>query len=82
MMHARGYFYNDGFWGSGFFGSGWTWLIALGILLIVIAVTYLIIKASRTSIQGYDALEALKVKLVQGEITEEEYNKRKSIIKK
>lgn len=82
MMHGRG-FYDGGWFGMGGLGSGWAWLIGIGVLLIVIAVTYLIVRKNR-SVRGtldFDALEILKNKFALGEITEEEYNNRRKIIK-
>ena len=80
MMHGRGFF--DGGFGMGGLG-GWAWLIGIGVVLIVIAATYLIVRNSRAGgrTSDFDALEILKTKFAQGEITEEEYKKRKNIIK-
>lgn len=82
MMHGRGFF-DGGWFGMGSFGNGWVWLIGIGVLLIVIAATYLIVRKSRDGgrTSDFDALAILKTKYAQGEITEEEYNKRKNIIK-
>ena len=80
MMHGRGFF-DGGWFGMGAFGSGWAWLIGIGVLLIVIAATYLIVSRTRTRSNSFDALEVLKNKYALGEITEEEYIKRKNIIK-
>ena len=80
MMHGSGSFGDGGWFGAGFFGNGWTWLIGIGIVLVVIAATYLIASSSRRRTSDYDALEILKTKFAQGEISEEEYNRRKSII--
>ena len=76
--------YGRGFIGSGCFGyglsSGWTWLIGIGIILIITAVIYFAVRKSKKTASNYNALESLKMKYSQGEITEEEYKKRKSIL--
>ena len=79
-MYGRGMFNNGGCFGYGFMSSGWNWLIGIGILLIIVAVTYLIVKKSKSAASNNNALETLRVKFVQGEITEEEYKQRKNIL--
>ena len=78
MMHSRGMFNNDGW--SGLMTGGWNWLIGIGIILIVIAVTYLIVNRNKNKDSNNNALESLKVKFAQGEVTEEEYTKRKNVL--
>lgn len=80
MMHGRGYFGDGGWFGAGSFGNGWAWLIGIGVLLIIVAVTYLIVKSGKNRASSSDALEILGTKFALGEITEEEYNKRKNIL--
>jgi len=79
-MYGREMFNNGGCFGNGFMGSGWHWLIGIGILLIIIAVTYLLVKKGKKSTPSGNALETLKMKFAQGEITEEEYNQRKKVL--
>ncbi len=78
MMHGRGMFYNGS--GYGFMSGGWNWLIGVGIILLVVAVTYLIVNRNKNKDSNNNALKSLKVKFAQGEITEEEYKKRKSVL--
>jgi putative membrane protein len=81
MMHGNGW---SGFNGCGLgLGSGyfsiWHYLIMIGIVLIILAlVTIRKSKSSSTS----DAVEKLKILFVSGEITEEEYMKRKNVIER
>jgi putative membrane protein len=77
MMHGREMFNNGGY---GFMNGGWNWLIGIGVLLIIVAVTYLIVKKNKNTAINSNALESLKAKFAQGEITEEEYKKRKSVL--
>lgn len=72
--------YNNGYWGYGFMNTGWSWLIALGVILLIVSVIYLLVKRNNYQTSGYNALESLKTKYVNSEITEEEYLKRKKII--
>lgn len=80
MMFNRGIFNNGGCFGYGFMSSGWNWLIGIGILLIIIAVTYLIVNKGKSAVSHSNALETLKAKFAQGDITEEEYKQRKSVL--
>lgn len=80
MMYGRGVFGNGGCLGYGLFSSGWSWLIGIGIALIVIAGIYFLVKKNRKAASNYNALESLKMKYSKGEVTEEEYKKRKSIL--
>lgn len=82
MMYGRENFSNIGCFGYGFFDSIWTVLIGIGILLLVITVTYLLVKKSRKTTMSSNALELLKTKFAKGEITEEEYLKRKNVFDK
>lgn len=86
MMYGRGFErFGDGFNGcfgynSGFFGGfgmmiGMTALLVIGILLIVF-----FIKKSRHQQSNNAALETLKMRYIQGEITEEEFLAKKKII--
>lgn len=80
MMFGKGMFNDGGCFGYGFMSSGWHWLIGIGILLIIITVTYLIVKKGKRTSTYSNSLETLKVKFVQGEITEEEYKQRKRVL--
>ncbi len=80
MMFNRGTFQGMNF-GQGCGLGGWGWLIGLGAVLLIIAVTYLIVQRNRRSVTtNSSALELLKMKFVQGEITQEEYEKRKNVL--
>jgi putative membrane protein len=79
MMHYGRGIFNNGMW-DGFMNNGWSLLIGIGILLIIVVVTYLIVKRNQNTVSNSNALESLKVKFAQGEITEEEYKKRKSVL--
>lgn len=72
--------YNNGYWGHGFMSSGWSWMIAIGAVLLIVAVIYLSVNRNKNQRSGYNALESLKTKYANGEITEDEYLKRKKII--
>lgn len=72
MMYNR-------FMGYGIFNSGWSILLVIGVILTVLAIGYLILKRNKTT-SGNSAQEILDQKYVSGEITEEEYNKRKSVL--
>jgi len=80
MMHSRGIFYNTHWMGYGFWLNGWNWLIGLGVLLLIVALTYFIVKRNKRPNAYSNALETLKINYAKGEITEDEYNKRKNVI--
>ena len=80
MMH--GYYYN------GFFG-GFHMLVGLGVTLIVIALIVHFIQKNAKAIHSHDfghqvkedpVLTALKMRLVRGELTEEEYLIKKELL--
>jgi len=79
MMHGRGYFDNYGYFGHGYY-NGWEPFIGIGILLIVLAVVYLLVKRTRKAALNSNVIELLKLKYVKGEITEEEYLKQKKVL--
>lgn len=81
MMY--GYF-NNGYYGSAscfrFFNNGWGILITLGVIVTISLLFYLFVHNNKR-MTSYDAAsENLKMKYVQGDITEEEFLRRKDII--
>ncbi|MBV1758688.1 MAG: SHOCT domain-containing protein [Dethiosulfatibacter sp.] len=60
--------------------SGWYYLIMIGIAIIVVAIILMAIRKNNGD--EYKSFNTLKELFVKGEITEEEYLKRKSIIEK
>lgn len=82
MMHGRGYFngYYDGYDCFRFFNNPWS--IGIGIMIILI-VTYIIYKLIRKNHNRSDkSLELLKIKYVSGEISEDDYIRRREILRK
>jgi len=82
MMYGRGYngFNNCFEYGSGFMNSGIGMLLMLAFILIAtVAVIFFVTRIHRHK-PGNDALEALKIRLANGEISEEEYTRRKNLI--
>lgn len=82
FMHGGRFFFNSShmynpwfFWGGRIVG-----------LILVIAVIFLIYKLYRNNDsknkKDDDLLEMLKMKYIKGEITEEEYSKKKELLKK
>ncbi len=82
MMYNRGFFQSGNWMGHGFWLNGWSWLIIIGFLLIVVAVTYLLVKKNKKIDTSSEALEILKFKYAKGEITEEEYVNRKNVLER
>ena len=83
MMFGRGYngFSNCFGIGSGFMHGGWgIIMMAAFILLAVIAVIF-IVKRTGHRQSSNEALQALKKRFAEGEISEEEYLKKKKILK-
>lgn len=79
MMHGLNWLRFNGCnfrFGSGYFGI-WHYLILIGIVLIIIA---LITRRKHQSSSNNDAVEKLKMLYVNGELSEEEYLKRKNVV--
>ncbi len=82
MMFGRefGNWNHNGWFGSRFFYGGWEMLIvAVLMIAIVVAVVYLL-KRNNTHQTGNDALQALQMRYVMGEISEEEYVQKKKML--
>jgi putative membrane protein len=84
-MYGRGfggYNGNQGCFGYGFMNHGWNMLIIIGVLLITTLLIYIFVHNRKKIALKNSSIEILKLKYVQGEITEEEYLRRKSVINK
>ena len=82
MMYGRGYngFNNCFGYGFGFMNSGIGMILMLAFILIVtIAVIYFVSRINRHK-PANDALETLKIRLAKGEISEDEYLRRRNLI--
>lgn len=77
----RGYnWFNDGFcsFGAGRYLSIWHYLILAGLVIVIIG----IISMRRKKHESDGSLEVLKGMYVNGDISEEEYLKRKSVLER
>lgn len=80
-------FYNNGYFGNGYCGgygvfhNGLGFLIGIVILVTIALLFYHFVHNNKKRASS-DAAEILKMKYVQGEISEEEYMRRKSVIEK
>jgi len=85
MMNGRGY-YGGGFserarcFGFGLMNNGWSILIAVGVILIIALLVYIFVHNRNKKVSKDPLVEVLKMKYVQGEISEEEYLQRKEVI--
>lgn len=81
----NGYFSN-GYYGSAscfrFMNNGWGILTTLGVIITISLIFYFVVYNSKKKTSYDAASENLKMKYVQGDITEEEYLRRKDIINK
>lgn len=82
MMYGRGNYVNNGCFGYDFLGSGWHVMIMAGVLLLIIATIIYFSRRNSQNTVNSTALELLKMKFVQGEITEEEYLQRNNTLKR
>ena len=85
MMNGRGYNGSgfsgvNGCFGYGFMNNGWNMLIAVGILITVALLIYFLVHNRNKMISNHYTVEILKMKYIQGELTEEGYLKRKDVI--
>lgn len=79
---------SDNMMGRGFYGSGacfaggglWGSLMMLGLFLLTAALAIWAVK--RFTSKDHQMIEELKMKFVLGEITEEEYLKKKEVLKR
>jgi len=77
----RGYnWFNGGFcsFGPGGYFSMWHYLIIIGLVILVIG----IISMRKKKNSSQDSLDLLKQMYVNGDLTEEEYLKRKNVIER
>lgn len=79
MMFGRGF---DGSCFNYGFNGLWHIILLLGITLIVIAVAVYIARGKQNKQINESALETLKMKYVLGEINEDEYLKKKDVLRK
>lgn len=80
MGYGRGF---SGLGGCFGYGSGLWFPYVIGFILLVIGILMIFMvlkKKNNTSQISSESIEMLKMKYVKGEITEEEYIKRKSVI--
>lgn len=66
--------------GNGLMYGGWGMIIILGIFALAAAAVFLAVRKAGRRHSGSAALEALKLRLAKGEISEEEYLRRKTIL--
>lgn len=77
--------FNQGFYGNGacrglgYFNNGWSIVIGIGLLITIALLFYLFVHNKKKRVSS-EALEILKLQYVKGEISEEEYFKRKSLL--
>ncbi len=83
MMHR---YFNQGFNsngscpGFGYFNSGWGFIIGIGLTITIIALIFYIFVYNKKNKAASEAFEILKLQYVKGEISEEEYFRRKSLL--
>ena len=82
MMFGRGSgnWGQCGWFGSRFFYGGWGMLIGAVLLIAFVALVIYLLKRSHGHQAGHDALQALQMRYVMGEITEEEYRQKKKML--
>jgi len=88
MMFGRGY--NGfgrfgggmhGYFGNGFMYGGWGMLIACAAIIVLAVVAFIIIVRKKNHRHaGSAALDELKIRFAKGEISEEEYLRKKKIL--
>ncbi len=81
MMHGNGWLGNsDVSFMGGNMSSGWHYLIMFGVVIIIVAL--ILLARRKNNSNGNQALNTLKELYVKGEVTEEEYLKRKNVIER
>lgn len=74
-------------YGYGMMGYGWGWFMMIGVVVltvlgIVSLINYLQLSSRTSCHSNSNALNILNERYARGEITEEEYNQKKSQLKK
>ncbi len=65
--------------GFGYFNSGWGFIIGIGLIITIALIFYSFVHNKKKRASS-EALEILKLQFVKGEISEEEYFRRKSLL--
>lgn len=78
MMHGGFWRSCTNFLGYGTQGLWWMVLVKGIVLLAIVYLAYRFIKSN----ENKDVLEALKLKYVNGELSEEEYKRKRELLKK
>lgn len=82
MMYNTSYLANTDCINNGYFLGDWHWLVGVGFVVLITALILGFIAIGRRKHTNNDVIELLKMKFAQGEITEEEYLRRKKILSK
>lgn len=74
-------------YGYGMMGYGWGWFMMIGVVVltvlgIVALINYLQLSFKTSGHPNGNALNILNERYARGEITEEEYNQKKSLLKR
>lgn len=73
---------NNGCFNYGYMHSGWSFFIVAGIIIIITLLIFLFVHNRKKEVVTKSTMETLKMKYAMGEITEEEYIKRKEVLSK
>ena len=81
-MFTRGYGGADHcFWFfSRYLSGGWGTLMLVAVVLAAIVLSILVVKKSNKKDTSKEALERLKIRYVNGELSEEEYLQKKKVL--
>lgn len=82
MMYGRSYnLFNNCFgYGAGYINHGIGMILMIAFILVAAIALILFVSRINQRKPGNDALEALKIRLAKGEISEDEYFRRKNRI--
>lgn len=75
-----GYFGRGFTGGMGYFGYGPHMFLIVGLIVIITLLIIIFLHNRKKNLSSNEAQEALKVRYVNGDITEEEYKKMKKMI--
>lgn len=82
MMLTRGYSTLGWFCGGVGFMYPWGWLIGAAVLIAAVVLLAVLVGRKKRKPRSDDALEALKLRYIKGEISEEDYQKMKEVVGK
>lgn len=82
MMFVRGFSHPGWFCGGFGFLFPWGWLAIAAVVVVAVTLVVVLSTKKKRQTRSDDSLEALKLRYIKGELSEEDYLKMKEVIGK